>query len=57
MLGEGAMGKVVGNDISNHIDWALMSPPNITESPYGDGHTAQRIVNILSSDHSVRNNP
>ena len=51
------LGKLVGNDIRNHIDWALMSPPNITESPYGDGHTAQRIVNILSSDHDVRNNP
>ncbi|RZB35278.1 MAG: UDP-N-acetylglucosamine 2-epimerase (non-hydrolysing) [Desulfobacteraceae bacterium Eth-SRB1] len=51
------LGKLVGKDIRNHIDWALMSPLNITEPPYGDGHTAQRIVNILSSDHYVRNNP
>jgi UDP-N-acetylglucosamine 2-epimerase (non-hydrolysing) len=51
------LGKLVGKDIRNHIDWALMSPPNITESPYGDGHTSQRIAKILSSDHYVRNNP
>ena len=51
------LGKLVGKDIRNHIDWALMSPPNITEFPYGDGHTAQRIANILSSGHYIRNNP
>jgi len=51
------LGKLVGKDIRDHIDWALKSPPNITEFPYGDGHTAQRIANILSSDHNARNNP
>jgi len=51
------LGKLVGKDIRGHIDWALMSPPNITQSPYGDGHTAQRIANILSSNHYFQNNP
>ena len=47
------LGKLAGKDIRNHIDWALMSPPTIGECPYGDGHTAQRIANILSSGRYV----
>jgi len=51
------LGQLTGKNIQNCIKWAKIPPAPITSSPYGDGHTAQRIANILSSDHEVRNNP
>lgn len=44
------LGRLVGSDILNHIDWARRDPSIVTECPYGDGRTAERIVSILSQD-------
>jgi UDP-N-acetylglucosamine 2-epimerase len=42
------LGRLVGKDIGNFIDWALIPPPPLKKSPYGDGNAARKIVQVLS---------
>ena len=39
----------VGKEISPSIPWARIPPPPLTESPYGDGNAARRIVEVLAA--------
>jgi UDP-N-acetylglucosamine 2-epimerase (non-hydrolysing) len=39
---------LVGKNIRNFIDWAMIPPAPLIKSPYGDGNAAQKIVQILS---------
>ncbi len=41
------LGFIVGQDILKAIDWAKIPPASIAESPYGDGHAAEKIVEYL----------
>lgn len=43
------LGRLVGKNILSNIEWAKILPVTITESPFGDGHAAERIVKILVS--------
>lgn len=43
------LGLLVGKNIRNFIDWAMIPPPSISKSPYGDGNAAQKIVEMLSA--------
>ncbi|MCG6533234.1 MAG: UDP-N-acetylglucosamine 2-epimerase (non-hydrolyzing) [Syntrophales bacterium LBB04] len=42
------LGRLVGKSISPSIPWARVAPPPLTESPYGDGTSAIRIVEVLA---------
>jgi len=44
---EAGLGLLAGQDIRKFIDWAKTPPTPIKKSPYGDGHTANKIVSIL----------
>jgi len=41
------LGCLVGQDILGAIDWAKVPPVSHVESPYGDGHAAEKIVEHL----------
>jgi UDP-N-acetylglucosamine 2-epimerase (non-hydrolysing) len=41
------LGYLVGKEILNAIAWARILPPPMVESPYGDGHAAEKIVDHL----------
>jgi len=42
------LSRLVGSNIRQHIDWALEPPPIIKSSPYGNGKSAKRIVELLA---------
>jgi UDP-N-acetylglucosamine 2-epimerase (non-hydrolysing) len=41
------LGRLVGKEISKAITWARIPPPPLKESPYGDGHAAEKIADHL----------
>jgi UDP-N-acetylglucosamine 2-epimerase (non-hydrolysing) len=43
------LGRLVGKEISKAISWARIQPPKLTESPYGDGHAAEKIADLLKN--------
>lgn len=44
---EVGLGRLVGKNILSNIDWAKTPPEHLDTSPFGDGHSAEKIVNIL----------
>ena len=44
---EMGLGRLVGKDILKSINWAKIPPSPLLESPYGDGHAAEKIVDHL----------
>ncbi|MBI5626933.1 MAG: UDP-N-acetylglucosamine 2-epimerase (non-hydrolyzing), partial [Nitrosomonadales bacterium] len=42
------LGRLVGREILANIEWAKISPETIATSPFGDGHSAEKIVKILA---------
>jgi len=42
------LGKLVGKNILANIEWALGQPGALPVSPFGDGHSAEKIVKVLS---------
>ncbi|MBI4738317.1 UDP-N-acetylglucosamine 2-epimerase (non-hydrolyzing) [Candidatus Woesearchaeota archaeon] len=44
------LGRLVGRTISASVPWARIAPPPLSESPYGDGDAANKIVAILSGE-------
>lgn len=42
------LGRLVGKRILQHIEWADTPAEPILEYPFGDGHSSERIVNILT---------
>jgi UDP-N-acetylglucosamine 2-epimerase (non-hydrolysing) len=47
---EVGLGKLVGTNIIDHLDWAFEKAPTLTENPYGDGNSSARIVDIISKN-------
>ena len=45
---EVGLGKLVGKNIFANIEWAKLIPTTIISSPFGDGHSAEKIVKLLS---------
>jgi UDP-N-acetylglucosamine 2-epimerase (non-hydrolysing) len=45
---ECGLGVLAGRNIGGFIEWARTSPPLLKKSPYGDGDTSARIVQILA---------
>jgi UDP-N-acetylglucosamine 2-epimerase (non-hydrolysing) len=45
---ETGLGRLAGRNLEKEVSWALIPPGNPVASPYGDGHAAERIVDILS---------
>ena len=41
------LGRLVGKEILKAVDWARIPPSSVIESPYGDGHAAEKIVDHL----------
>jgi len=41
------LGKLAGENIKDSIEWAKTPLSQITKSPYGDGNTAEKIVQLL----------
>jgi UDP-N-acetylglucosamine 2-epimerase (non-hydrolysing) len=44
---ETGLGRLVGSQIASAIPWARIPPPPPGESPYGDGHAADKIADHL----------
>lgn len=44
---EVGLGRLVGKKILANIEWAKTSPETIIGSPFGDGHSAEKIVKVL----------
>lgn len=42
------LGRLVGKEILANIEWAITLPENIVISPFGDGHSAEKIIKILT---------
>ncbi|HET6460257.1 MAG TPA: UDP-N-acetylglucosamine 2-epimerase (non-hydrolyzing) [Syntrophales bacterium] len=42
------LGVLSGRAIGKFIEWALIPPPPLKQSPFGDGHAAEKIVDVLS---------
>jgi len=42
------LGILAGRTIGKFIEWALVQPPPLKRSPYGDGNAAEKIVQVLS---------
>ena len=40
-------GKLIGSDIINNLEWAMKPLHNETESPFGDGYSCKKMLNIL----------
>jgi UDP-N-acetylglucosamine 2-epimerase (non-hydrolysing) len=45
---ETGLGRLAGPNLEKEVPWALIPPGNPVASPYGDGHAAEKIVDILS---------
>ncbi len=45
---DAGLGKLVGRDIKNNVEWALEEPPSTKVFPYGKGNASTKIVNILT---------
>jgi UDP-N-acetylglucosamine 2-epimerase (non-hydrolysing) len=43
------LGRLVGKTIGTSVPWARIAPPPLSESPYGDGHAAAKIVAHLQT--------
>ena len=41
------LGRLVGKEIAEAVSWARTPPPLLGESPYGDGHAAEKIAGHL----------
>jgi UDP-N-acetylglucosamine 2-epimerase (non-hydrolysing) len=41
------LGRLVGKEIAEAVSWARIPPPLPGESPYGDGHAAEKIAAFL----------
>jgi UDP-N-acetylglucosamine 2-epimerase (non-hydrolysing) len=41
------LGRLVGKEIAEAVSWARIPPPFLGESPYGDGHAAEKIAAFL----------
>jgi UDP-N-acetylglucosamine 2-epimerase (non-hydrolysing) len=46
---EVGLGCLVGREILAKVGWAMTPPDAISTSPFGDGHSAEKIVEILSA--------
>jgi UDP-N-acetylglucosamine 2-epimerase (non-hydrolysing) len=44
------LGRLAGREIARHLDWAMTPPASVIASPFGDGHAAERIATLLSSN-------
>jgi UDP-N-acetylglucosamine 2-epimerase (non-hydrolysing) len=42
------LGRLAGRRLAAEIHWARVRPPPPEVSPYGDGHAAQRIADVLA---------
>jgi len=42
------LGRLAGRSLEREIAWARIPPGNPDASPYGDGHAAERIVDVLA---------
>jgi UDP-N-acetylglucosamine 2-epimerase (non-hydrolysing) len=49
---EAGLGLLAGKEIRKFIDWAKAPPGPVSQSPYGNGDAARKIVQILSDDVS-----
>jgi UDP-N-acetylglucosamine 2-epimerase len=47
------LGRLVGKEIIANIGWALEQPLPLKISPFGDGHSAQYIVEIISNVQKI----
>lgn len=45
---EVGLGRLAGRRLAAEIHWARVAPPPTGVSPYGDGHAAQRIADVLA---------
>lgn len=41
------LGRLVGKEILAHIEWARTPPATVVPSPFGDGHSAARVVEAI----------
>lgn len=44
------LGRLVGKTIGAFVPWARIAPPPLSESPYGDGNAAKKIVAVLAGE-------
>lgn len=44
------LGRLVGTTIGAFVPWARIAPPPLSESPYGDGNAAGKIIAILAGE-------
>lgn len=51
---EAGLGRLVGKEILSNIAWAKTLPETIAASPFGDGHSAEKIVKILAAENDAR---
>lgn len=42
------LGRLVGKEILSNIEWARILPETIAASPFGNGHSAEKIVEVLA---------
>lgn len=43
------LGRLVGQEIRRHVQWALETPTLVTKSPYGGGDAAKKISSLLAA--------
>lgn len=41
------LGRLVGKEILANIEWARILPTTVVSSPFGDGHSAERVVEVI----------
>ncbi len=47
---EVGLGRLVGKEILANIEWAMKPLETLITSPFGDGHSAQKIVDVISDN-------
>ena len=47
---EAGLGKLVGTNIIDNLEWAFEKVSPLTENPYGDGNSSARIIDIISKN-------
>jgi UDP-N-acetylglucosamine 2-epimerase len=47
---EAGLGKLVGTNIIDNLEWAFEKVSTLTENPYGDGNSSARIIDIISKN-------
>jgi UDP-N-acetylglucosamine 2-epimerase (non-hydrolysing) len=41
------LGRLVGKEILANIEWARIPPATLVSSPFGDGHSAEKVVEVI----------